>query len=1205
MFSTVLIANRGEIALRAIRTLKRLGIRSIAVFAEPDRNSAHVRAADTTIALGGDKPADSYLRIDKLIAACQQSGAEAVFPGYGFLSESSEFAAACEAAGMIFLGPTPDQMRDFGLKHRARELAAAAGVPLIPGTGLLSSLEEALRQAEHIGYPIMLKSTAGGGGIGLSRCETPDELTAAYESAGRLGREFFRDGGTFLERYIGHARHIEVQMVGDGKGNVVAFGERDCSVQRRNQKVIEETPAPGLDEATRIALIAAATRLCRSVNYRSAGAVEFLYDIARHSFYFLEVNTRLQVEHPVTEMVTGLDLIELMLRVGAGEALEWTVLNRAPRGAAMEVRLYAENPSRNFQPSPGTLTDVHFPPGARVDGWIDTGTEVTAYYDPLLAKMIVHGPGRDAARSSLASALAATRLHGIATNLEYLRAIVADPRFISGGVDTGFLDTFSFHPNAVEVLEPGIYTTVQDYPGRLGLWGIGVPPSGPMDDYAFRLANRIVGNSSEAAGLECTLAGPTLRFHRDSVVALTGAPSSAELDGDPVPTWSPLHIKAGQTLTVGCVTAGCRTYLAVRNGFDVPSYLGSRSTFVLGQFGGHAGRTLRAGDMLTIADPSLSASTTPPPVDRPQATPTELVPVYSAHWEILVLHGPHGAPDYFTHEAIEEFFAAEWEAHYNSNRLGVRLTGPKPSWSRDSGGEAGLHPSNVHDCVYAIGSINFTGDTPVILTRDGPSLGGFVCPATIASAELWKVGQIKPGDRIHFTPITLAQAAALETAQESRIRTLTAVPLPSPQATPLAVADALGAGAILGSRAAEKHHPKAVWRQAGDNCILLEYGEDILDLALRLRVYLLMETIRSEKLPILELSPGVRSLQIRYHASRISQAGLMRSLYKIEDALPKVDSLRLPTRVVHLPMAFQDSATLGAVARYSETVRCTAPWLPSNAEFLRRINGLGSVQEIRDIIFSARYMVLGLGDVYLGAPCAVPLDPRHRLLSSKYNPARTFTAEGTVGIGGMYMCIYGMDSPGGYQLVGRTLPIWNTFVKNPQFAPNEPWLLRFFDQVRFYPVTEEELTVERESFREGRSSIRISEEIFEWAAYRQFLELHALDIAEFRVRQGAAFKTEVAHWMQTEPAPSPVSPAGTSLRARIPEGHQVLAQMHGSVRKVLVEPGDPVEVKQVLLIIEAMKMEVAVLAPVAGVVKSTRCKAGQTVSAGDILAVIQ
>jgi urea carboxylase len=250
-------------------------------------------------------------------------------------------------------------------------------------------------------------------------------------------------------------------------------------------------------------------------------------------------------------------------------------------------------------------------------------------------------------------------------------------------------------------------------------------------------------------------------------------------------------------------------------------------------------------------------------------------------------------------------------------------------------------------------------------------------------------------------------------------------------------------------------------------------------------------------------------------------------------------------------------------------------------------------------------MVLGLGDVYLGAPCAVPVDPRHRLLSSKYNPARTFTAEGTVGIGGMYMCIYGMDSPGGYQLMGRTLPIWNRFVKNPQFEPGKPWLLRFFDQIGFYPVDEEELAIERESFREGRASIRITEEIFDWAAYRGFLEENSREIEEFRVRQGAAFRTEVAHQVQSEPAASRATPERTSPGAEIPDGHRVSAQMHGSVWKVLVRAGERVEARQTLLIIEAMKMEVVVSSPIEGVVKSMHCKAGQPVSAGDILAVIQ
>jgi urea carboxylase len=1204
MFTSVLIANRGEIALRAIHTLRRLGIRSVAVYADSDRNSAHVREADHAIALGGTRPADSYLRIDKLIDACRESGAQAVFPGYGFLSESAEFAEAVEAAGIAFLGPTPLQIREFGLKHRSRELAAKAGVPLTPGTGLLTSLDEALEQAERLRYPVMLKSTAGGGGIGLSRCASPQELIAAYESVQRLGQQFFREAGIFLERYVDRARHIEVQILGDGEGRVVALGERDCSIQRRNQKVVEETPAPNLDQATRKALLTAAVKLGMSVNYRSAGTVEFIYDTSDNQFYFLEVNTRLQVEHPVTEMVTGLDLIECMLRVAAHEPLDWTDLSRKPQGAAIEVRVYAEDPAKNFQPSPGTLTEVYFPAGIRVDGWVETGTEVSANFDPMLAKLIAYGPTREEARAKLSLALDATRLHGIQTNLDFLRKVIATDTFATGTSTTRFLDTFDYQPSAIEVLDPGTYTTVQDYPGRTGYWDIGVPPSGPMDDEAFRIANRIVGNAPQAAALECTLIGPTLRFHADAIVALTGAVTPATLDGAPLSMWSPVSIKAGQVLAVGQATSGCRTYLAVRFGFDVPIYLGSKSTFVLGAFGGHAGRTLRPGDMLRINNPSLTASTTPGPTHVPQPYPTDLIPTYPREWEISVLYGPHGAPDYFTTAAIDEFFAAQFEVHYNSNRLGVRLIGPKPTWTRSTGGEAGLHPSNVHDCEYAVGSINFTGDSPVILTHDGPSLGGFVCPVTIVKAELWKVGQVKPGDRIRFVPIHYDDALKLEAEHEARIRTLQPAPKPAtsrPFLQPLATTSAT----ILAERRAFAHHPKALWRQAGDRYILLEYGEDVLDLGLRLRVHLLMEAIHAEQLPVEELSPGVRSLQIRYDSSRIQQPDLMRHLQRIDETLPDVAMLKLPTRIVHLPMAFEDSATLGAIQRYSETVRSNAPWLPRNVEFLRRINGLDSIDQVRDILYATRYMVLGLGDVYLGAPCAVPVDPRHRLLSSKYNPARSFTAEGTVGIGGMYMCIYGMDSPGGYQLVGRTLPIWNKFLTNPQFEPAKPWLLRFFDQVHFYPVEEAELLEQREAFRHGRFNIRIEEEIFDYGAHQRFLAENAESIATFRSRQQTAFELEIAHWAAQEAtAAAEISPTTAREEDTLPEGDRVTSPMHGIIWKVLVEPGQQVEADQPVLIIEAMKMEVAVRSPKSGILKAIRCASGQSVATGDILAVL-
>jgi urea carboxylase len=1190
MFSTVLIANRGEIAVRIAATLKRMGIRSVAVYSDPDTDSLHVAVADIAIPLGGQTPAESYLRGDRIIEIAKETGAEAIIPGYGFLSENTDFAGQCAAAGIAFVGPTPDQIRRFGLKHTSREIAKAAGVPLTPGTDLLKDVEEAKAAAVQIGYPVMLKSTAGGGGIGLQRCADEGELVAAFDSVKRLGQSFFKDGGVFIERFVSDARHVEVQIFGDGRGNVVALGERDCSVQRRNQKVIEETPAPGLPPETRRRLLDAAVRLGQAVGYVSAGTVEFIYDGARDAFYFLEVNTRLQVEHPVTEAVTGLDLVEWMIRIAAGDPPDFARVPE-PQGASIEVRLYAENPVRNFAPSPGTLTEVFFPESVRVDSWVRTGTEVSANYDPMIAKLIVHGTDREAARLKMLAALDATRLHGIATNLDYLRGILSGDTFIQGRMSTRFLDSYHHVSPVVEVVEAGTYTTVQDYPGRHGYWDIGVPPSGPMDDYAFRLANRIVGNDAAAAGLECTLQGPTLRFHGDATIALTGAAMAATLDGEEVlPFWTPISVKAGLVLRLGRAESGCRTYIAIRNGLDVPDYLGSKSTFVLGQFGGHAGRTLRVGDVLPVSRPGSPACTTPAPVLNPAPVPASLIPAYGKHWDIAVLYGPHGAPDFFKSGAMETFFSSDYRVHHNSNRLGVRLVGPKPEWTRSDGGEAGLHPSNIHDCVYAIGSINFTGDTPVILTCDGPSLGGFVCPATIIKADLWKVGQVKPGDTIRFRPVCFADALALEQAQDAAIAGLDDAVLPVPG---VIAPDSC----ILTRLPASGDRPMVTYRQAGDKYIMLEYGENVLDLRLRLRIHLLMEALTAARVPgVAELSPGVRSVQIHYDSRVIHQDALVATLLKLEEGLGSVAGLKVPSRIVHLPMAFEDAATLSAVTRYQETVKADAPWLPNNVDFIQRINGLDRREQVRDTIFDASYMVLGLGDVYLGAPCAVPLDPRHRLLTSKYNPARTYTAEGTVGIGGVYMCIYGMDSPGGYQLVGRTVPIWNKFLANRQFGA-EPWLLRFFDRVRFYLVTQPELDRFRADFRAGRVQVTVEDSVFDLEAHEAAWAAEADDIAAFRARQQAAFTAEVARWQTDDGAMAAEADAAPA----VVDENAIQADISGNVWKVLVEVGQQVEPGQTLVVLEAMKMEFAIQARSAGRVGAVHCRAGRSVTAGDAL----
>lgn len=395
MFSKVLIANRGAIATRIIRTLDRMGVASVAVYSEADRHAAHVARAGEAVAIGPAPAAQSYLRADAILDAARKTGAEAIHPGYGFLSENPDFADACESAGVRFIGPRASQMRAFGLKHKARELALAAGVPLAPGSGLLRDIDHARTEAARIGYPVMLKSTAGGGGIGLQLVASETELAPTFDRVGRLARNNFKDVGIFLEKYVARGRHIEVQIFGDGKGGVIALGERDCSAQRRNQKVIEETPAPGLSEIVRQELWATAVHLGEAVGYESAGTVEFLYDSDTGAFYFLEVNTRLQVEHGVTEEVLGIDLVEWMVRQAAGEMAPLDQGQIKPQGASIQVRLYAEDPGRDFRPSSGLLTHVAWPEGARVETWVASGTEVTPFYDPMLAKIIVRGTSRD------------------------------------------------------------------------------------------------------------------------------------------------------------------------------------------------------------------------------------------------------------------------------------------------------------------------------------------------------------------------------------------------------------------------------------------------------------------------------------------------------------------------------------------------------------------------------------------------------------------------------------------------------------------------------------------------------------------------------------------------------------------------------------------------------------------------------------------
>ena len=1193
-FDTLLVANRGEIARRIIRSARERGLHTVAVYSDADRAAPHVRDADTAVRLGPAPASESYLVLDAVLQAAVDTGAGAVHPGYGFLAENSAAARAFESAGIAWVGPTPDQLDAFGLKHTARALAAAAGVPLLPGTDVLASRDGAVAEAARIGYPVMLKATGGGGGIGMRVCGSADEVAEAFDAVTRQAAASFGSAGVFLEKFVRPARHVEVQLFGDGEGRVAVLGDRDCSLQRRNQKVVEEAPAPGLPDAVRETLHSTAAALAAGIRYRSAGTAEFVYDPIDEQAYFLEVNARLQVEHPVTEAVYGLDLVGLMLDLAAGgpSALPSALFDASPtpNGHAVEARIYAEDPDRGNTPSTGLVTAVRFPEAddVRVDAWIEAGLDVTSFYDPLLAKVIAHAPTRDGALDRLHDALAETRIDGIVTGTGMLREIVRDERVRAVEHHTGTLDGVGDPDPRIEVVEPGMLTTVQDLPGRLGYWKVGVPPSGPMDAVSFREANLALGNQEGAPGLEITLTGPVLRFSAATSVCVTGAHADVTVDGVPADPYTPIEVPAGATLRIGAAPGpGIRTYLAVRGGIDVPEYLGSASTFTLGGFGGHGGRALKAGDVLR---PGRASG----PVAGP--TPIERRPRLTHQWSIGVTEGPHAAPEFFTRADIDELYAAEYAVQVNSARTGVRLSGPKPTWARTDGGEAGLHPSNIHDTPYAVGALDFTGDTPIILGPDGPSLGGFVCPAVVASGELWKLGQLRPGDTVRFVPVREEDAAGLDAA-----RSFGTIPLIGGD----------GDDGILARRDAEGDaRPRVTYRRDGDDNLLVEFGDQVLDLGLRMRVHALQSALEEQQpAGVIDVTPGIRSLQIHTDAGALRASQLVGLLQELDDALPPTRELVVPSREVHLPLSWDDPATRLAIERYIAGVRDDAPWTPWNIEFIRRINGLDSVDDVLRTVFDAQYLVLGLGDVYLGAPVATPLDPRHRLVTTKYNPARTWTAENSVGIGGAYMCIYGMEGPGGYQFVGRTVQIWNRFRRGGLFAEN-PWALRFFDRIRWYPVSADELLELRAETDAGRGDYRTVDGTFALADHERFLAENASSIEEFRTTQRRAFAEERERWRLSGEFDRPVESDAAAVpvveEAPLPEGCvAVRAPFAASVWQIAMSAGEKVKIGDHMIVLEAMKMEAAVSATIDGTTREIMVRPGERVEAGQLLAIVE
>ena len=443
MFKKILIANRGEIAARVIRTCKSLGIATVCIYSEADNNAPHVKMADEAHGVGGSKVSESYLNIDKILEIALLSKADAIHPGYGLLSENAEFARRCEEAGIVFIGPSADVISRMGSKIEARNIMEKAGVPVVPGISYpLADAEEAAREAGRIGYPVMLKASAGGGGIGMQIVHSEAEIQKAFEGNRKRASDFFGDGAMYIEKVVENPRHIEIQILADSHGNIVYLWERECSIQRRHQKVVEEAPSIFLDELTRVKMGEAAVRAAKSIGYRNAGTIEFLVD-GNKNFYFLEMNTRLQVEHTITEEITGLDLVAEQLRIAAGHPLNFGQSNVKRDGHAIEVRIYAEDP-KTFFPSPGTITKFAIPegPGIRHELAVHEGSVVTPFYDPMIAKLVVRGKDRDEAIDRLQEALAHYQVQGIKTNIPMLQDVIAHPAFRSGDTTTGFVDKY-------------------------------------------------------------------------------------------------------------------------------------------------------------------------------------------------------------------------------------------------------------------------------------------------------------------------------------------------------------------------------------------------------------------------------------------------------------------------------------------------------------------------------------------------------------------------------------------------------------------------------------------------------------------------------------------------------------------------------------------------------------------------------------------
>ncbi|GKZ88751.1 hypothetical protein AnigIFM59636_009284 [Aspergillus niger] len=1197
---TLLVANRGEIAVRILKTAKKLNLRTVVVYTEPDAASTHVHLADEAVLLQG-APSKAYIDGEQIIDIAKKYKADAIIPGYGFLSENADFARAASSAGLAFVGPSPESIEAFGLKHTARDLATKAGVPIVPGSkGLVKSEEEAVATAKELGFPVMLKATAGGGGMGLLTCNTEKEVRDAFATVKSRGGALFKNDGVFIERYYPSSHHIEVQVFGNGDGKAIYFGERECSIQRRHQKVIEECPSPFVtrNPGLRERLGDAAVRLAESIGYGSAGTIEYLVDDETGAFFFLEMNTRLQVEHGITELCYDIDLVDLMLKQADAQLLGKKGLDAAylaslavsaPLGAAIEARVYAENPAKDFAPCPGTLQTVEWKelPGSRIDTWVYRGVKVSANYDPLLAKVMYHSQSRQQTIDGLKTILTESRICGPPTNLEFLADVLADDTFVSGRTLTRFLDDFKYQLSAIDVFSGGAYTLIEDWPGRPTL-GRGFCHSGPMDPMAFRIANALVGNPIGLEALEITLSGPELRFLGPALISLCGAPIEAKLDDVPLPMWSRVKVSAGQRLKIGKTTGnGCRAYLGVFGGFlNVAEWFGSKSTTPGVGVGGYQGRQLASGDLLSI-------TTQVPGVSGDLRLPQHLIPQYPDHWEFMAMPGPYDE-GYLVPDSIDMLYSTSFRVSHNAARGGIRLLGPKPTWARTDGGEGGAHPSNLIEYGYAIGSLNWTGDDPVIFPVDAPDLGGFVSSHTICKADLWKLGQVKAGDTLKYRATSLEDALSArreverfinEIAQGCQKGDLSSIsPIKGDLASEL-TAEKRGHG-VIHQIQESGGQPLVSYRQAGDDYLLVDYGTGSFDLNHRCRATALKRAL-AEGTGGITFANGLISmmgcgntLMIYYDGLKIPQKKLLTYLCNIETKLGDLSQAKFPSRLFKLPLSFESQRQKDAITRYIETQRPYASYLPDNIDFVAKNNAF-SREEFERIYLTASLMVIAVG-FFTALPLSLPVDPRYRMNCPKMNPSRVYTPAGSVSWGGSCMALYNVDSPGGYQMTGMTIPGVDILGSKKGYEANRPWLFEDFDQITFYPVSEEEYEKQLALFNSGRYEYQWEEVVFDMAEHNKLLRDTADEVAAIRSKQRQAqaemdkFETELLERWTKEKAERGIPMDTIESLLKDPEITPIEAPLNANVWKVEVKEGDKLDHDQLVVILEAMKLEIAV-----------------------------